>query len=182
MEVNRLNPTKSIRIGGISHFAFVNGWLLRGWGRSCIAGNTTKARSSSRCPAVAVGTHCSCHSAVAVGARLSQGGRRLICGYNGSPRAELWGGADSHPNAYHRNVRGFLGIVVTCVFRRIWRRCGDRSFDNWRRCGDRPIAKTKKLSAFATFLRLGTPVCFPARQKWAFSWLIFCVFGPESAF
>ena len=32
MEVNRLNPTKSIRIGGISHFAFVNGWLLRSWG------------------------------------------------------------------------------------------------------------------------------------------------------
>lgn len=37
MEVNRLNPTKSIRIGGISHFAFVNGWLLRSWGegRGC---------------------------------------------------------------------------------------------------------------------------------------------------
>ena len=32
MEVNRLNPTKSIRIEGISHFAFVNGWLLRSWG------------------------------------------------------------------------------------------------------------------------------------------------------
>ena len=155
MEVNRLNPTKSIRIRGISHFAFVNGWLLRSWGRSCIAGNAPKARLCSRCPAVAVGAprsrrptvavgaHRSCHSAVAVGARLSQGGRRLICGYNGSPRAELWGGADSHPNAYHRNVRGLLRIVVTCVFRGIWRRCGERFFENLRRCSDRSIAKTK---------------------------------------
>lgn len=55
MEVNRLNPTKSIRIGGISHFAFVNGWLLRSWGRSCIAGNASKARPCSRRPTVAVG-------------------------------------------------------------------------------------------------------------------------------
>lgn len=56
MEVNRLNPTKSIRIGGISHFAFVNGWLLRSWGgRSCIVGNASKARLRSRCPAAAVG-------------------------------------------------------------------------------------------------------------------------------
>lgn len=57
MEVNRLNPTKSIRIGGISHFAFVNGWLLRSWGRSCIAGDASKARLRSCRLAVAVGTH-----------------------------------------------------------------------------------------------------------------------------
>ena len=55
MEVNRLNPTKSIRIGGISRFAFVNGWLLRSWGRSCIVGNASKARLRSRCPAAAAG-------------------------------------------------------------------------------------------------------------------------------
>ena len=54
MEVNRLNPTKSIRIEGISHFAFVNGWLLRSWGRSCIVGNASKARLRSRCLAAAV--------------------------------------------------------------------------------------------------------------------------------
>ena len=167
MEVNRLNPTKSIRIRGISYFAFVNGWLLRSWGgRSCIAGNASKAppfsspnrrrwcslllplsRRRRRLPLLPFNrcrwTHRSCHSTVVVGAHRSRGGWRLICGYNGSPRAELWGGADSHPNAYHRNVRGFLGIVVTCVFRRIWRRCGDQSFENWRRCGDRLIAKTK---------------------------------------
>lgn len=57
MEVNRLNPTKSIRIGGISHFAFVNGWLLRSWGRSCIAGDASKARLRSCRLAAAVGTH-----------------------------------------------------------------------------------------------------------------------------
>lgn len=58
MEVNRLNPTKSIRIGGISHFAFVNGWLLRGWGRSCIAGDASKARLCFCRLAAAVGTYC----------------------------------------------------------------------------------------------------------------------------
>lgn len=60
MEVNRLNPTKSIRIGGISHFAFVNGWLLRSWGRSCIAGHASKARLRSCRLAAAVGTHRGC--------------------------------------------------------------------------------------------------------------------------
>lgn len=89
MEVNRLNPTKSIRIGGISHFAFVNGWLLRSWGRSCIAGNASKARFRSRRLVVAVGPPLS-PFAVAVGTRRSQGGRRLIFGRNGSPCAEPW--------------------------------------------------------------------------------------------
>ena len=91
MEVNRLNPTKSIRIGGISHFAFVNGWLLRSWGRSCIAGNASKARFRSHRLVVAVGSPLSPFAA-AVGTRRSQGGRRLIFGRNGSPCAEPWGG------------------------------------------------------------------------------------------
>ena len=47
MEVNRLNPTKSIRIGGISHFAFVNGWLLRGWG---VAVSQTMRRKRASAP------------------------------------------------------------------------------------------------------------------------------------
>lgn len=71
MEVNRLNPTKSIRIGGISHFAFVNGWLLRSWGRSCIAGNASKARFRSHRLVVAVGSPLSPFAA-AVGTRRSQ--------------------------------------------------------------------------------------------------------------
>ena len=59
MEVNRLNPTKSIRIGGISHFAFVNGWLLRSWGEGCgcFAGVASEARLRSCRLAAAVGAH-----------------------------------------------------------------------------------------------------------------------------
>ena len=46
MEVNRLNPTKSIRIEGISHFAFVNGWLLRSWGGVDVSQAVCRKRAS----------------------------------------------------------------------------------------------------------------------------------------
>lgn len=109
MEVNRLNPTKSIRIGGISHFAFVNGWLLRSWGRSCIAGNASKARFRSHRLVVAVGPPFSPFAA-AVGTRRSQGGRRLIFGRNGSPCAEPWGGLLPQ----WESVRGAMGQSFAC--------------------------------------------------------------------
>lgn len=47
MEVNRLNPTKSIRIEGISHFAFVNGWLLRSWGGVDVSQAMCRKRASA---------------------------------------------------------------------------------------------------------------------------------------
>lgn len=47
MEVNRLNPTKSIRIEGISHFAFVNGWLLRSWGGVDVSQAVCRKRASA---------------------------------------------------------------------------------------------------------------------------------------
>lgn len=170
MEVNRLNPTKSIRIGGISHFAFVNGWLLRGWGGVAVS----RAMHRKRAPVLVV------QPLLLVPPPFSSPSRRCRrlpllpfnrrCWCSSLPRrtaAYLWLQWESACGTMGR--RGQPPECISSKRTGLSWGCSDLRLSGdlaplWRSTH----CENKKLSAFAAFLRLGTPACFPQGKNGPF--------------